>query len=213
MSSVPYRVAPWKSTEPPAVIRRYIRAFEGEFDSDDLESSVPYRGSVREVFRRSTKVPAAGAFHRFNSLHWWPDYWAPKRDPILHTLTADLLWAAVCLGGRLCYEGSPAGPGGAHASGNDLWVALLDGGVGIEVLVYEHETTNRVSASQRTTIRGNAAFRAVTRSLGFDHLPRKLLGEHARPDFQSLDRDLAECLASTSRERQNDLEGRERKTP
>lgn len=210
MSSVPYRIAPWKSSERPEAIRRYIRAFEGEFDSRSLESCVPYRGNVSEVFRRSTKVPTAGAFHRFNSLHWWPCYWAPKCDPILHSLSADLLWAAVCLGGRLCYEGSPAGPGSANASGNDLWIALLDGGVGVEVLVYEHQMTNRVSASQRTTIRGNAAFRAVTRSLGFDHIPSKLLGEAERPDFQSLDLDLAQRLASTGRERLNDLEWRGR---
>jgi hypothetical protein len=88
-----------------------------------------------------------------------------------------------------------------NASRKALWVALLDGGVGIEGLVHEHRTTNHVSASQRTTIRGNAAFRAVTRSLGFDHLPRKLSGELALPDVQALDLDLAQRLAGSDCER------------
>jgi hypothetical protein len=110
-------------------------------------------------------------------------------------------WAAVRVGGRLCSRGSPAGSGSVNASRKDLWVALLDGGVGIEGLVHEHHTTNHVSASQRTTIRGNAAFRAVTRSLGFDHLPRKLSGELALPDVQALDLDLAQRLAGSDCER------------
>ena len=76
-----------------------------------------------------------------------------------------------------------------------MWIALLDGGVGVEVHLCEHPTTNRVQAAQRTTVHGNAAFRAVTRAMGFDHHARRLPGEALLPDFVSLDRELSERLA------------------
>jgi hypothetical protein len=41
--------------------------------------------------------------------------------------------------------------------------------------------------------------RAITRALGFDHLPRRLPGEDARPDFDAIDRWVAERLTAVRR--------------
>jgi hypothetical protein len=126
-------------------------------------------------------------------------FWEPRRQGILSSLTADLLAAAQALGGRLHVRVSPGSPGGFHAEGGDVWVELLDGGVGVEVEISEHQTTNRVHAAQRTTILGAGAFRALTRTLGFDHVRRRLPGEAYRPDLATVDRNCSDLLAKHAR--------------
>jgi hypothetical protein len=62
-----------------------------------------------------------------------------------------------------------------------VWVALLDGGVGVEVAVWESQHTNKPKARQRTTIRGPRAYRALLELLGFDWINRRLAGEEMTP--------------------------------
>ena len=62
-----------------------------------------------------------------------------------------------------------------------MWVALLDGGVGVEVVLSEHEYTNRVHAGQRTTIRRPKLSRALLEFLGFKWSNRKPPGEKEHP--------------------------------
>lgn len=195
-SRQPQIVAPWNTQNPPEAVSCYTNPFELEFSVEDLCSEVPYRGPVSGKFRRSaTSELDRSGFHRFTNRH--PTViWEPRSHQIINPLTADLLAAAEALGGELHRRGSPAGPFGIHASGTDVWIGLCDGGVGVEVNVWESETTNRVFARQRTTIHGAAAFRMLTRALGFDHMPRKLHGENARPDLEAIDRDLIGRLRS-----------------
>lgn len=194
-SAQPHTVAPWDPKCPPEIVRRYIRAFEGEFDTEYLSCGMPYGGPVSARFRRSkTSASDRSGFHRFTNQH--PTViWEPRSHRIINPLTADLLAAAQALGGMVSLRGSAAGPFGIHAAGRDIWVGLLDGGVGVEVTVWERQTTNRVGAAQRTTILGVSALRLLTRSLGFEHLPRRLHGEHARPELDGIDRELIERFA------------------
>jgi len=187
----------WQRSKPPQAVQRYIGAYLGEFDTRDLCCDLPYGGAVSGLIcGRKDGADQHGAFHRFSTLRPWAFYWEPRRQGIINNFTADLLHTASCLGGRLCYKGSPAGPGGIHAEGNDLWIGFEDGGVGVEVSVVEHQNTNRMSASQRTTIRGAHVLRLVTRAMGFDHIPRKLAGEAVAPSAQSVDDEVKARLQS-----------------
>lgn len=187
---------PWSPKRKPDAVVRYERALTWEVDASYLRSGLPYSGCVRARMRRLTKVPEGPGFHRFGRLAEWVGLWEPRRHEPVCPFTADLLVVAHALGGRLCFDHSPSGPGGYHAEVNQVWIALLDGGVGVEVRLCEHPTTNRVRAAQRATVRGNAAFRAVTRAMGFDHLARRLPGEAVLPGFDSLDREIAERRAA-----------------
>jgi len=187
----------WHKSKPPQAVQRYIGAFRCEFDTRDLCCDLPYGGAVSALIcRRTDQAGQQFCFHRFRSLRPWTVYWEPRRQGIINNFTADLLHTASCLGGRLCYKGSPAGPGGIHAEGNDLWIGFEDGGVGVEVSVVEHQNTNRMLASQRTTIRGAHVLRLVTRAMGLDHIPRKLTGEAVAHSAQSVDDEVRARLQS-----------------
>jgi hypothetical protein len=56
-----------------------------------------------------------------------------------------------------------------------------------------------VHAAQRATILGAAAFRALTRTLGFEHVRRRLPGEAVRPDLATVDRNCNDLLAAHAR--------------
>jgi hypothetical protein len=195
----PPTIAPWSADALPTAIARYLRAFQGEFDVREVASELPYCGPPSAQFRRSQHDGERIArFHRFATRRRTV-FWEPRRHAILNPLTADLLAAAQALGGRLHARGSSAGPFGFHAGGCDVWVELLDGGVGVEVEITEHQTTNLVHAAQRTTILGAAAFRALTRTLGFEHVRRRLPGEAVRPDLATVDRNCNDLLAAHAR--------------
>jgi hypothetical protein len=170
----------WKPENPPRSVDKYMSAFMGEFSQvEDLESDFPYEGKASSTFRQIRTPEQNKWFTRFEGLG--EGCWVPKRDSILNNLTADLLAAAEFLGGEMHTQGSSALPGGIGADGRFIWMKLLDGGVGVEVLVSEHEYTNRVSGFQRTTIRGAKAYRALCEFLGFDSPSRKLPGEGSVP--------------------------------
>ncbi len=189
----------WRRTNPPQAVKRYIDTFLWEFDTDELCCELPYRGALSDrICGRKDRADPHGPFHRFSALRPWGFYWEPRRQSIINNFTADLLHTAFCLGGRLCYEGSPAGPGWIHAEGNDLWIGFDDGGVGVEVIMTEHHNTNRMSASQRTTIRGAHVLRLVTRAMGFDHIPRRLFGEAVAPAPREVDDEIGRRLRAAS---------------
>jgi hypothetical protein len=206
----PLPLEPWSSCEMPEAVRRYVRPYRIEFDTTELDSELPYSGPASAVLRRSTCRSAdRSGFHRFANLKEWDALWEPRSHAPLSAITADLLATAHALGGRLCYRNSPGGPGGFHVEGDDVWIALLDGGIGVEVELYEHQTTNRVSARQRTTIRGSATYRAVTRAMGFDHVHRRLPGETALPDLEDLDQQLTRMVVDCRQRRARELGSRE----
>lgn len=115
-----------------------------------------------------------------------PGCWTMRADRELNDLTADLLAAADALGGKLEKESSSSSPGGIGVDSGTVWVAFLDGGVGVEVVLCEDEYTNRVKALQRTTIRGPRAYRALLELLGFDWINRRLTGETTTPSHREL---------------------------
>ncbi len=192
----PLPLEPWCPNSMPDAVRRYVRPFRVEFDMWEVGSDLPYSGPASALFRRSSgRRTDRSGFHRFAKLKSWHGLWEPRDQDILTAVTADLLATAHALGGRLCFQSSPSGPGGVHAEADDVWVALLDGGVGVEIELREHQTTNRVTARQRSTIRGAAVYRAVTRAMGFDHMRRRLPGEAALPDLDQLDQQLVRMIS------------------
>jgi len=144
-----------------------------------MKSEYPYQGLASTAFRRVTTIPRHEGYDRFEGKG--TGCWGLRRDSMINPLTADLLAAADAIGGQTVYASSSALPGGIGADAGEVWVPLLDGGVGVEVVVWESETTNRVFARQRTTIRGPHAYRALAELLGFSWLTRRLPEEMAAP--------------------------------
>jgi hypothetical protein len=172
----------WTQNEPSPSVGLYLRSFRGEFDTDSIESEYPYQGLASKAFRRVTTIPRREGYGRFEGQG--NGCWGIRMDSILNPLTADLLAAADALGGQTAFESSSALPGGIGADAGDVWVPLLDGGIGVEVVVWESESTNRVLARQRTTIRGPHAYRALAELLGFSWLNRRLPEEVAAPSHE-----------------------------
>ena len=165
----------WNQKSLTPSVSKYFAAYRGEFDTDWIESNYPYQGPPSDAFRRLTKINSYEGFGRFEGKGI--GCWGLRGDRTLNPLTADLLAAADALGGKLESESSSEYPRGMGADSAKMWVALLDGGVGVEVVLWEHEYTNRVHARQRTTIRGPRAYRSLLEFLGFKWTNRKLPGE------------------------------------
>jgi hypothetical protein len=163
-------------------VSKYFRTYRGEFRTNWMQSDYPYGRKAHQTFRQVLYMGSYEASQRFEGKGI--GCWALRSDRILNNLTADLLAAAEALGGHLETKSSSSLPGGIGANSGMVWVALLDGGVGVEVELCEHEYTNRMQASQRTTIRGPRAYRALLELLGFDWINRKLTGESATPRHQ-----------------------------
>jgi hypothetical protein len=172
----------WSRKFQTAGVRKYFSIYRGEFTTDWINSNYPYKGKASSAFRLVTKMESWEAEERFEG--GGNGCWALKRDGPLNDLTADLLAAADALGAKLQTKSSSGFPGGIGAESGTVWAALLDGGVGVTVNLWEHQTTNRVHASQRTTIRGPSAYRALLELLGFDWISRKLAGESQKPSHE-----------------------------
>ena len=165
----------WSQKSLTPSVSNYFAAYLGEFDTDWIESDYPHQGPPSDAFRRLTRINSHDGYDRFKGKGI--GCWGLRRDRTLNPLTADLLAAADALGGKLESESSSALPGGIGADSANVWVALLDGGVGVEVVLSEHETTNRVLARQCTSIRGPRAYRSLLECLGFKWTNRKLPDE------------------------------------
>ena len=151
-------------------VQAYVDAFRGELWFDPSETSgYPYNGPAKEYFKRIVKVNAFEAAERFEGKG--VGCWGARKNPALSVFTADLLATADALGGRL----------DDTQKYGSVWTALLDGGVGVFVYLYQHETTNHIRARQVTTVRGPRAYRALLELLGFDWIPRRLFGEASAP--------------------------------
>jgi hypothetical protein len=174
-------------------VRRYFSLHRGEFDTDCIESGFPYCGKASVRFRRFKSESEWSPFDLFKGRG--EGCWVPRGDAILNNLSADLLAAADLLNGQSASSLVSGMPGGIGIESGKVWVALLDGGVGVELHVSEHERTNRVSGSQRTTIRGPLAYRVLLEFLGFDYSPRKLYCESKSPSREEV-REAIERLKS-----------------
>ena len=184
----------WTQNSLTPSVRKYIDAFGGEFSAEFMESEFPYRGRSSDAFRRITKVDPSEHDERFEGRGH--GCWALKRDHILNPLTADLLAAADVMGGKA--ETDSASTFRSHVEWGKVWVSFLDGGVGVEVVLSEHETTNRVHASQHTTIRGPRAYRTLLEFLGFDWIKRRLQWENATPSHEEIREQVGQLLKGGS---------------
>jgi len=168
----------WTHESPTPSVERYLSLHRGEFHTDRIESGFPYSGKASGSFRRFLPESEWTYFDMFKDRG--EGCWVLRRDAILNDLSADLLAAADYLKGTSASSVISGMPGGIGVESGKVWVGLLDGGVGVELHISEHEYTNRVSGSQRTTIRGPMAYRVLLEFLGFDYSPRKLYCESVR---------------------------------
>lgn len=188
----------WQPKSPSPGISEYIESFGGEFYDKGFESHYPYNGKASAVFRRMVKIEEFEASERFEGKG--TGCWALREDSILNDMTADLIAAAEILGGILSAHGGSSFPGGIGAESSTIWVDVLDGGVGVKVVMWEHECTNQVDARQRTTIRGPKAYRALLELLGFDWINRRLPGEAVTPSHREIINIVNDLLAKSHRE-------------
>jgi hypothetical protein len=158
----------WGPDNPSPGVRAYLNAHY-EF-SRPIRTDFPYDGVSWSTRFRSE--PDGG--------------WTLRRDHISNNLTADLIAAAERLSRNLATTRNPGVPGGIYAEGATVWIALLDGGMGVEFSQYEHEYTNRVHASQKTRITGPLAFRVLLQFLRFELPHRRLKGELRVPDVHEI---------------------------
>jgi hypothetical protein len=188
----------WTHDDPTKSVEKYLDAHRGEFDTEYIESAYPYNGSASKYFRRVVTINPREGYERFEGRGI--GCWTLKSDRILNDLTADLLAAADLLGGKNASKSGSSLPGGIGIDSDEIWVSLLDGGVGVDVHLLEHETTNRISGYQRTTIRGPRAFRVLLELLGFDWSNRKLFGETTAPSHAEIVAEVDQLLSENSQE-------------
>lgn len=157
--------------------------------TDHIKSRYPNCGKAYEDFRLVTKMSDWEARNSFEGkCH---GCWTLRMDPWWRNSreedTADLLAAAEALGGQLAEKLPLCHPDGSGVVDiRRVWVALLDGGVGASVELYQDESTNQIQARQRTTIIGPTVYRALLELLGFDWINRKLPGEEVKPSHQEI---------------------------
>ncbi len=155
----------WSGGNPPSIVDAYIRCFGGECDASFIESGFPYSGRPSVFFKRINTVNDRDGFEYFAKLG--DGLWGLRRNDTMNGLTADLLVIAEKLASNVKRQTyNPAYPG-VHIEGGTMVIPFLDGGVGVDVQIHEHQSTNRVSCRQRTSIRGVEAYRALVQALGF----------------------------------------------
>ncbi|MDC0200937.1 hypothetical protein OAK04_00965 [Verrucomicrobia bacterium] len=158
----------WSHESITPCIKSYFDCYFGEINTSWISGNFPYKGKTSSHFR---KVSGTN------------DVWTIRRDHGTNDLTADLFAVADMLGGEPSKNLESAAFGGGGVDAGSAWIALLDGGVGCEVHLYESERTNEVSVSRhRTTILGPKTYRAMTLMLGFEWSTRKLSCEESAPD-------------------------------
>lgn len=91
--------------------------------------------------------------------------WRLRRDSVGNELTQTIVrhldaWQLPCLNNR-----SNGMPGGIGAKGVEIWVPFLDGGLYLETMLWEGETTNHLHAQQSTIVVGKEAYRTLWKAL------------------------------------------------
>ncbi len=181
----------WRDKSIPKSVHSYIDAFSGEIDFYS-DSAYPYQGPPSKRFKqiKPKLVDNAPASNEQPI-----GKWALKSDRAPNSLTADLLAAAEALGGKPD-AGGLSSMGAADS--NWLQIQLVDGGVFVHVTLSEHPTTNRVSANQRTRVRGSRCYRLLLELLGFDQPPIKLPGEVTVPKIEEIVDQVSDLLIATA---------------
>jgi hypothetical protein len=174
----------WTHKDAPRSVEGYFSSHQGEFSFGRMKSLYPYNGSAWNKFRELLEINPYEGYHRFEGKG--EGCWELVHDKIRNGRTADLLAAAELLSGETKRSGTSGPPRGIGIDQGEVWVGLLDGGVGVEVQVGQDEETNRAEGWQRTTIRGPLAFRCLLEVLGFDWINRKLPGEEVRPSHKEI---------------------------
>jgi hypothetical protein len=170
----------WTHTAPTRGVERYLSAHRGEFRLRGMKSRSPYSGDAVRSFRELREVNPYEGYHRF-AKGAGEGCWMLIKDKIRNNLTADLLAAAEALSGQVATNATYGPAGGYGVDTGEVWVGLLDGGVGVEVHVGQDDETGRPEGWQRTTIRGPKAYRCLLELLGFDWIDEKLNGEEYAP--------------------------------
>jgi hypothetical protein len=145
-----------------------------------MKSRFPYSGDAVRSFRELREINPYEGYHRF-AKGAAEGCWTLIKDKIRNNLTADLLAAAEVLFGQVATNATYGPAGGYGVDTGEVWVGLLDGGVGVEVHVGQDDETGRPEGWQRTTIRGPKAYRCLLELLGFDWIDEKLNGEEYAP--------------------------------
>ncbi len=169
----------WRDKSIPKSVDSYKDAFAGEINFY-VDSQYPYQGPPSRRFKQIKPKPVDNTSA---SSEQPMGKWALNSDRAPNSLTADLLAAAEALGGKPDMGGLS---GVCSADSNWLQIQLLDGGVFVHVTLSEHPTTNRVSADQRTRVRGSKCYRTLLELLGFDQPPIKLPGELVVPKIEEI---------------------------
>ena len=175
----------WTHTAPTRGVERYLSAHRGEFRLRGMKSRFPYSGDAVRAFWELHEINPYEGYHRF-AKGASEGCWMLIKDKIRNNLTADLLAAAEALSGAVATNATYGPAGGYGVDTGEVWVSLLDGGVGVEVQVGEDDETGRPEGWQRTTIRGPKAYRCLLELLGFNFISEKLTGESLTPSHREI---------------------------
>jgi hypothetical protein len=164
-----------------------------------MKSRFPYSGDAVRSFRELREINPYEGYHRF-AKGAAEGCWTLIKDKIRNNLTADLLAAAEVLFGQVATNATYGPAGGYGVDTGEVWVGLLDGGVGVEVHVGQDDETGRPEGWQRTTIRGPKTYRCLLELLGFNFINEKLTGESLTPSHREIIDMVIDLLAKSHRE-------------
>ena len=206
-SAAPRRACGFHPNRPPRSVRAYFGLHRGELvlvdfqDERDawMESPHPRDGNLQA--EDVQRVPAEQASLSNHFPGRGEGCWTLAYDYPGSWSTALVLAVGSALGGKLTTTRSSGMPGGIGADSGEVWLAFLDGGVGVRLDLCQDEVTNAIEGFQTTTIRGPAALAAVFDALRFE-LPPDLLRDVQPPDFAAVARFVDRRLRAKARRRE-----------
>ena len=166
----------WWLGQPTPLVEEYV-SFHDELYAPQLVSGYPYKG-----------VKWSSKFKKISDR----ELWKLKDDEIANNLTADLIAAAEKMRAAGMIHNEGAAFGGSGASGSNIWVAFLDGGLLVNFTLTESERTNDLSGDQKTLVGGAMCFRYLLHQLGFDPITRRIGDEQKIPTISEMDAILAQ---------------------
>lgn len=191
---------------PPNAVRAYFALHRGElplvdFLDDCWDSPHPRNGRLAAC--DFVRVPDREALESRRFPRRGYGCWGLEYDYAGSMPTAMLLAAATALGGAMqtSRDAGMAGAGGVESG--EIWLAFLDGGVGVRLDLGQDEHTNAMEGYQSTTVRGSAALAAIFALLDFE-LPDGLYGDIIPPDLAAVRRHVDHRLRAWHRRREGD---------